>query len=227
MKILAGLEGTASAFAGQALEGLAIKRAARKWGIFIKEAPKQSGFWEKASAVVGDDVTSMFTKGPEMLLGASHVETLNVSKSSAISGAPQEDGSFMSYNKVQNPYQFEIRMICDGSDTGNMWENMLPGFVRDFMGDGPDALKKEFIKRLDEAALSTTLYIVSTPEKLYQHANIIGYRIHRGPNGSSDMLIADITLQEVRQAGVRQWTAKYPQGAKTKDIGTVQPQAKQ
>lgn len=227
MKILSGLKGTASAFAGQALEGLAIKRAARKWGIFVKPAPKQSKFWQRASSVVGNDVTSMFTDGPQMLIGAAHVETLSITHKATISTAPQEDGAFASYDKVQAPSQFTIRMTCDGSDTGNLWENMLPGFVRSLIGDGkdsPDALKKAFIETLDKAMASTQTYWVSTPEKLYSDINITGYTIKRGPDGTSDVLVADIDLQEVRKTSAKgNLKGKYPQGDPKQDNGTVQP----
>ncbi|MXV58359.1 MULTISPECIES: phage baseplate protein [unclassified Saccharibacter] len=235
MKILAGLEGTASAFAGQALEGWDIARAAKHWGIFKREAETvtEKGEDGKDQAIPVYNATKnengIISKPTrsyvfKKILGASHVETLEISKSSSISSAPQEDGAFLSYNKVKNPYQVTIRLICDGSDSGNMWENMLPGFVRGFMGDGIDAVKQAFIKELDTIVDDTDLYYVSTPEKMYSNANIIGYRIHRGPDGTSDMLIADITLQEVRQTGTSQWTAKYPQGAKMVDMGHVQLQ---
>lgn len=235
MKILSGLEGTASAFAGQALEGWAIARAAKKWGIFKREQETVTEKGEdgkdhsipvyNATSIKGitaqNSTPSYITR---KILGASHVETLDIGKSSTISSAPQEDGTFLSYNKIKNPYQITLRLICDGSDSGNMWENMLPGFVRGLMGNGVDDVKKAFMTELDRIVEDTDLYYVSTPEKMYRNVNIIGYRIHRGPDGTSDMLIADITLQEVRQVSATGWTtAKKPQGEPTKDNGTVQP----
>lgn len=229
MKILSSLEGTASAFGGQAIDGLAIQRSARKRGIFTEPAKEKTGFLKKISSVVSDDVTNMFTKGPKMLLGASHVETLDVNKNSTISTAPQEGGSFLSYNKIQKPTQFTIRMICDGTDTGNILKNMLPGVVRSFIGkdggDGVDALKKAFMERLDKAVTDTKLYYVSMPEKLYKNINITGYRIQRAPDVFSNMLVADITLQEVRDAFTKgDLRGRYPQGDTKRNNGTVQPE---
>lgn len=230
MKILSGLEGTVSAFAGQALEGWAISRAAKKWGIFKREPETDTEKGEDGKDHSVPVYETGITKGApkkayrmRRILKASHVENLSMHKVSTISDAPQEDGAFLAYDKVQRPRQFEIRMICDGSDSGNMWENMLPGFVRGLMGDGVDDVKKAFIKELDTIVEDTDLYYVSTPEKMYRNANIISYRIHRAPDGSSDMLIADITLQEVRQVSTTGWASKYPQGANVVDHGTVQP----
>lgn len=231
MKILSGLEGTASAFAGQALEGYQIQQRSKEWGIFKREnaveVTEKDGSKNQSIPVYEAGITR---GAPEKayhmsrVLKATHVETLDIGKSSTISSAPQEDGTFLSYNKIKNPYQITLRLICDGSDSGNMWENMLPGFVRGLMGNGVDDVKKAFMTELDRIVEDTDLYYVSTPEKMYRNVNIIGYRIHRGPDGTSDMLIADITLQEVRQVSATGWTtAKKPQGEPTKDNGTVQP----
>ncbi|GBQ07272.1 phage baseplate protein [Saccharibacter floricola] len=236
MKILSGLEGTASAVAGQALEGWAIARAAKHWGIFKREEETvtEKGDDGKDHAIpvynateIKDGVVHKPTRSyvTKKILGASHVETLEMSKSSTLSTAPQEDGAFLSYNKIKNPYQVTLRLICDGSESGNMWENMLPGFVRGLMGDGIDSVKKAFIKELDSIVDDTGLYYVSTPEKMYSNANIISYRIKRASDGTSDMLVIDITLQEVRSAKTSGWVkTKYPQGAPKQNTGTVVPQ---
>lgn len=70
----------------------------------------------------------------------------------------------------------------------------------------------------------TETYYVSTPEKIYNNANITGYRINRAPNGTSDMLVVDLTVQEVRTIKASGYVrAQKPSGEKKQNNGTVQP----
>lgn len=218
MKIFSSLEGATSAFAGQALDGWAVSRSAKQWGIFKRER----------DSVPQKDVTVKATPSYKMvrILGASHIETLGFYKSNTISSAPQEDGAFLSYNKVKNPYHVTLRMICDGSDSGHIWENILPGRVRTLMGRGFDDTKKAFIKELDTIVDDTHLYHIKTPEKLYSNANIISYRFHRAPDISSTILMVDLIIQEVRNATSTGWkTTRTPAGAQKHYNGTVQSYA--
>lgn len=212
-----------NSFAGSATDNWAIQRAARQWGIFRRYTEKKPSL---AAKVLGNDVDNLFGKGPKSVLSAAHVETLGVNESSTISKSPQELGNFSSYNKVYEPFTATIRFICDGSETGSIVENLLPGFVRGLLGDGPDSVRKDFVATLAALVKDTNLYFVATPERVYKHANIISYRIDRKAEAGVDMIVADVTLQEVRSTKKTGWvTVKHPQGAQTQNGGAVTPQA--
>ena len=216
---MANYSASLSSFAGGAIDGFAIQRAARQWGIFRRYQDKNRSL---VASILGDDVDSILGKGPERVLSAARVENLGVHEESTISKSPQQQGTFSSYNKVFEPFTATIRFICDGSETGSIGENLLPGFVRGLMGDGQDSVRQDFVATLAALVKDTSLYYVATPERIYKHANIIGYRIDRKTDSGVDMLVADVTLQEVRSARTTGWvTAKKPQGAQTQNNGAV------
>ncbi|MCX5616990.1 hypothetical protein NQF87_08420 [Bombella sp. TMW 2.2559] len=211
-----------SGFAGSAIDGWAIQRAARQWGIFRRYQDRQPSI---AARVLGDDVDNLFGKGPDRILSAAHVETLGINEYSTISKSPQEDGNFSSYNKVYEPFTATVRFICDGSETGSIAENLLPGFVRGILGDGPDTVRRDFVATLAALVKDTNLYFVATPERIYKHANIINYRIERKSDQGINMIVADVALQEVRSTKKTGWvTVRHPQGAQTQNNGSVSPE---
>ena len=219
MSALSSVSATLSSFAGSAIDGWAIRRAARQWGIFKRYQDKSNSI---VARVLGDDVDNLFGKGPERVLSAAHVDSLGVNEASTISKSPQEMGNFTSFNKVYEPFTATIRFICDGSETGNLGLNLLPGFLNGALGNGPDKVKKSFADTLAALVKDTNLYFVATPQRIYKHANIIGYRIDRKSDQGVDMIVADVTLQEVRSTKKTGWvTVKHPQGAPTQDNGAV------
>ncbi|PHI97580.1 hypothetical protein BG621_02195 [Parasaccharibacter apium] len=221
MSALTSLRATASSFGGDALENWAIQRAARQWGIFTDaRTPPTRGWQTTATKLLGNDVTTLFGKGPKRVLSAAHVSSLKVEEKSSICTAPQENTSFTSYNKVAAPYTATIRMICDGSETGNLAENLLPGFLRGALDVGPDAVKSSFVNTLATLVKDTNLYTVITPEYNYKNANITGYSFTRASDGTADYIVADITLHEVRQSNSFPSSAtRHPQGAPTQNTG--------
>ncbi|MCX5619465.1 phage baseplate protein [Bombella pollinis] len=223
MSALTSLRATASSFGGDALENWAIQRAARQWGIFTNPKTEAKKGWQTtATKLLGNDVTTLFGKGPKRVLSAAHVSSLKIEEKSSICTAPQENTSFTSYNKVAAPYTATIRMICDGSETGNLAENLLPGFLRGALGVGPDAVKSDFTKTLVNLVKDTNLYVVITPEHNYRNANITGYSFTRASDGTADYIVADITLQEVRQSATSLWPeSQKPQGSPTQNMGTT------
>lgn len=218
---LTDISGSISAYAGGAIDNWAIQRAARQWGIFSRPAQQATGFAAKVGNVLGDDVANLFTKGPKKVLSAAHVESLDMGRQTTVSTAPQEDGAFLSYDKVQAPYQATIRFVCDGSETGNIGENLLPGFVKGLLGNGPDKVRRDFVNTLDQLVEDTNLYFIATPQKIYKRANVISYRFTR-QNETADLIVADVTVQEIRNAQSTGWVnSKHPQGAQKEKGGYV------
>ena len=229
MSTLTSLRASASAYGGEALENWAVQRAARQWGIFRRPSADQfstitsSGFTRSTDG----SFSGLSGQAPRRVLSAAHVESLRMDEQSDICTAPQENGTFTSYNKVFLPYRAMIRMICDGSETGSLGENLLPGFIRSAIGLGPDTVRKDFLDTLSRLVKDTSLYFVATPEGIYPNANITGYSFTRTAENGVDVISANITIQEVRQGSTSRWTvSRYPQGAQTRNTGpvTLQPE---
>lgn len=112
---------------------------------------------------------------------ADTVFSVKYQNSSQIAQAPVEKGAFTSYNKVQNPYQATVTLIRGGGDP---------------------TLRGLFIAQLELLANSTLLFHVITPEYVHTNAAIAGYDYAREPQGGARMIIANIHLEEVREATV-------------------------
>lgn len=230
MSTLTSLRASVSASGGDALENWAVQRAARQWGIFRRPAADQSGSITSSpgfSRSSDGPFSILQSQAPRRILSAAHVKSLRLDEQSSICSAPQENGTFTSYNKVFLPYRAVIRMVCDGSETGSLGENLLPGFIRSAIGLGPDTVRKDFLETLSRLVKDTNLYFVATPEGIYPNANITGYSFTRTAENGVDIITANITIQEVRQGSTSRWTgSRYPQGAQTRNTGpvTLQPE---
>lgn len=220
MSALTSLRATTSAFSGAMLENWAVQRAARQWGIFRRPDTGQT------DRSYGSSFSPTLEQKPRRVLSAAHVESLRLDEQSEICSAPQEKGSFTSYNKVFSPYRAMIRMTCDGSETGALGEALLPGFLRSAIGIGADTVRKDFLATLARLVKDTNLYFVATPEGIYANANITGYEFTRTATNGVDIITANITIQEVRQSRTSLWAnSRHPQGARTRNSGpvTLQP----
>lgn len=201
----------ASAFGGDALDNWNIRRTAKKLGIFTRVT----------------EAASPLTSRLQCVLPAAHVESLTFREQATISTAPQEEGAFASYDKIAHPYQATIRMVCDGTDSGDIFNNLLPDFLRTTLNPNNSAvaIRSRFIATLAALVKDTKFYIIATPEKIYPRANITGYSYSRQNTGGTELITADITIEEVRHAGNTGWatTPRHPQGAALHDNGTVTP----
>ncbi|MGN3961818.1 hypothetical protein ACS0ZG_25500 [Burkholderia gladioli] len=99
---------------------------------------------------------------------------------SHISGYPQEEGGFSSYNKVQVPYDARVQLVCSKSE----------------------AARQEFLAQIEAAKQSTMLFRVVTPDITYENANVIAYNYRRSSRQGVTLLIVEVFLEEVRQTVV-------------------------
>lgn len=141
---------------------------------------------------------------PVMLSDTVH--SVKYGNSSQISQAPVEKGTFTSYNKVQNPYQATVTMIRGGGDP---------------------TLRGLFIAQLETLSKSTLLFHVITPEYVHINAAIVGFDYARGPQDGARMIVANIHLEEVREAEVSYETkeTENPEDSPAVDTGEQQPEA--
>lgn len=118
-----------------------------------------------------------------------------------ISTFPLEQGTFTSFNKVDNPYDASILLAHSGSLASR---NVMLGV-------------------LERIASSTDLYSVVTPEIVYASANLVNYSYSRDSRNGSSLLIVELQVEEVRQTAAAQFAqTQEPSGADPQSNGQVQ-----
>lgn len=198
------IKASISAIAGNTIGAWAKERARSQWGIFTTPEDNQA---------------------PKPVLSAAHIETLTCKNDYKIASYRQEESNFTSYNKVKSPSSFTVRMICDGSESGeDMLDDIiqLPSFLRS-KEQQPQNIRKSFLNTLEKISGDTNLYRLRTPEKNYPRVNIIGYEFKRTTTSGVTMIIAEITLQEVLSAGTfsQTTTPRSASGAQVRNCGVI------
>lgn len=120
-----------------------------------------------------------------------------------ISDAPQEQGAFMSYNKVELPF--------DGPIT--------------FAKSGPDYQRTAFLQSIEQAVASLELFSLVMPERIYPSCNVTRYSFRRSQRQGVQLILVDVWVEEVRVTGTTQFTnptTASPSGADPQNGGTVQ-----
>lgn len=129
---------------------------------------------------------------------------------STLSDYPVQDGGFMSYDKVANPYETVIRLSKGGTKED----------------------RKRFLDSIDAVQNSLDLYDILTPEKTYIGVNLMRFELNRiGAKGAYFFAEVDIYFREIRQVtSVYSSTAlaignpQEPSAESTSNLGTVQGQ---
>jgi hypothetical protein len=135
--------------------------------------------------------------------------------SARISTAPQEEGSFQAYNKVQAAFSTRVQLTKGGNESE----------------------RAAFLDTLEAAKQSLDLYDIVMPEKSYLNANLVGYSFQRSARSGVTLLTCELMFEEVRQAAAPVFTqtaagavvqspvvaAKNPSGADPVNAGTKQP----
>lgn len=123
------------------------------------------------------DYWGIFGQNGIPLLLADNVVSLKTTHTSKVANAPLEQGSFTSYNKVQEPFTLTVQ-FSKGSDG--------------VFGRGA------FLGLLDALAKSHDLFIVITPEAVYPNCAIVGYDLAREASNGARLLKVNVHLAEVR-----------------------------
>ena len=141
-------------------------------------------------------------KDGEQVIVPDAIVGIDFSKEWEISSAPQEDGAFRNYNKVETPFNAKVRLSKGGSIVD----------------------RNSFLTTIEDAAASLDLFDVITPERTYIKSNITHYNYTRTSTSGAGLITVDIALQEIRDSAETAFTkSKEASGADTKDGGCVQP----
>jgi hypothetical protein len=117
---------------------------------------------------------------------------------------PVEEGSFLSYDKVQLPFDVKVRVASGGSQ-----------FER-----------QALLEAVEAAANDLNLYDVITPERTYTSCNITHVDYNRSNVNGVGVIVMDIWLIEIRQTATSTFSnTKSPAVAGQQGGGNVSPSA--
>ncbi len=128
-------------------------------------------------------------------------------KSFDVITAPLEDGSFTSFNKIENPYQKSVVLVKGGTK----------------------AERRALLQACDALVASLSLYTIITPEKRYTNANCTHYSLPRHSAQGANFLAVRLYFTQIRQlppvtvAGVP-FNATIPDAMPVTNIGAISPQ---
>lgn len=151
---------------------------APQWGIFLDGSP----------VVIADSVISVGYK-----------------QGWRIADYPIEGGGFVSYDKVDTPYDARVRFSTGGS-------------VAD---------RQDLLDSVAAIASTTQVFDVVTPEVIYASACVLDYDYDRTATEGVGLLHVDVHLQEVRLSATAAFSntnTQAPSGASPQSGGVVLPQ---
>lgn len=132
-------------------------------------------FW---GALFPGERWGIYAPGSETpILSLDSVVELGINCSSEVSSYKIETGSFASYNKVRNPTTIMLRATKEGRAD----------------------IRAEIVEWLALEVTFPSLWDVVMPEKRYTGYTVVDYRIMRNSSSGAGLIVADITLQEVRE----------------------------
>lgn len=135
---------------------------------------------------------------------AASVRSVEFRRTKRISTAPQEQGAFLSYNKVSDPFEGRVVYLQGGSNDD----------------------RASFLQQVDQALNTLTLFLLVMPDYTYVNVNVVDYSYTRTSRKGMTLLEVEVQIEEVRIVGTAQFSSTAtPAGASATNTGTVQPQA--
>lgn len=133
---------------------------------------------------------------------AASVRSVEYRREKRISTAPQEEGAFLSYNKVSEPFQGRVTYLQGGSDDD----------------------RSSFLAQVNQALNTLDLFLLVMPDFTYPNVNVVSYTYHRSSHRGMTLLEVEVQVEQVRVVGTAQFAqTETPSGASPTSSGTVQP----
>ena len=173
-----------------------------QWGLFTlgnQPAFASSGNFD----VLGFNVSGIAGSALQLLgAGGQSVGEFEYRQENRISSAPQEQGAFLSYNKVASPFSGRVAYIVGGLE----------------------AQRAAFIAAVDQKVSGLELLNLVMPEKTYLNVNVTHYDFRRTARSGISMFVVDIWVEEVRITAPAAFSnTKLPSSASNVNVGTVAP----
>lgn len=141
---------------------------------------------------------------------------------SRVSDYPVEQGAFASYNKVSQPFDIRMMMVCSGLNYGGAGANATLSNVAGIV-TGQSYKKGTFLETLDYMLATTDLFTIVTPDKIYPSVNMVHYDYKRETKNGATMLIVEAWFQEIRVTASAAYSSSVasPSAADPVSVGTV------
>jgi len=164
-----------------------------QWGLFTQGG--QPAFGSGSTGIIAAVLQAL---GP----GGQSVGGVEYRMDHRISTAPQEQGAFLSYNKVAMPWEGRVTYIIGGTS----------------------AQRGSFLMSVDAAQATLTLFNLLMPEYTYANCNIVHHDFRRTAYKGVSMFAVDIWIEQVRVTGTAAFSqTATPAGAAQVNGGTVAP----
>ena len=132
---------------------------------------------------------------------ACSVGAVEFSQDYNLASAPQEQGAFLSYNKVQNPFNGHVTFVVGGNA----------------------ASRGAFLSTVAGLAASFDLFNLVMPDFTYYSVNVTHYDYRRTGRSGVSMLAVDVWVEQVRVTGTTAYSnTATPSGASAVNGGGVQ-----
>lgn len=166
-----------------------------QWGLFTATGYPAFG---AASSGIASALTNLLT-GSAVSIG-----DIEYRLDHRIATAPQEQGAFLSYNKVSTPFNGRVTYIVSGQP----------------------AQRAAFLAQVASVQADTSLLTLVMPEYSYPSCNVVHNDLRRSAKQGVTMFMVDIWVEEVRVTGTSAFSnTQSPNTAGQVNGGTVQPQA--
>lgn len=141
------------------------------WGIYANDPPR-------TATVPDDDIPTVTVRAnSNPLVRPDNIRRFNYKNEWNVSDFPVQEGGFGSYNKVNNPFEIQLRLTKGGS-------------LKD---------RTTFLNQIEAIAGTTDLYKILTPEKTYLSVNVTRWELTREEEkGAYFLAEVDISLREIR-----------------------------
>lgn len=171
--------------------------------------PAAAALFETVVSLVGDAINGssaaqsqfgIFLNGDPVVV-SDNVISFEYSQDFKISNYPVEQGSFASYNKVQQPFEVKFRFSTGGGSTDH----------------------QATLASIAAVIADTNLYDVATPDATYSNLNFV-HQDYRQSAERIGLLVIDVRCEEVRPASLASstTTTTSPDGTTTTSSSTTQ-----
>lgn len=110
-----------------------------------------------------------------------------------VSDYPVEQGAFASYNKVRQPFDIRMVMVCSGLNYAQSAINAIG------LNLGSKYMERaDFLTTLDYMMETTDLFTIVTPDKAYANVNMEHFDYKRESRNGATMLIVEAWFREIR-----------------------------
>lgn len=163
-------------------------------------------FVQGIAALVGElfgrEVWGIYNSKGKIALEADSFVSIDYQNGSRISNAPQEKGTFSSYNKVANPYDCSV-VLTIGADK---------------------AARTKFLQKIEDIGSSVELYSVVTPERTYTNATLENFNYKRESTKGVTLITVQLNFVQIRNgATITVTKPREPSSEITLSNGQVSP----